>query len=78
MKLQTKYLLEFIKSRAKLAKECVTLRHFKIGPMKKPIKAWLWLAEKITENSYCLQLFTEFTETQKRYPTSLDESSILC
>ena len=46
--------------------------------MKKPIKAWLWLAEKITENSYCLQLFTKFTETQKRYPTSLDEASILC
>ena len=43
----------------------------------KPIKVWLWLVFKFTENNCCLRLSTEFIQTQKRYPTSLDKISIL-
>ena len=41
------------------------------------MRVWSWLDYKFTE-SYCrLQLFSEFIQTQKRYPTSLDKISIL-
>ena len=36
----------------------------------KPLKIWLCLAYKITESNRRLQFFTEFIQTQKRYPTS--------
>ena len=43
----------------------------------KPMRIWLWLVLKFTENNCGLQLFSEFFQTQKRYPTSLDKISIL-
>ena len=38
----------------------------------KPMRLWLWLVYKITENYYRSRLFSEFIQTQKRYTTSLD------
>ena len=43
----------------------------------KPMKVWLWLAYKFTENYCRLQFFSEFIQTQKRYPTSIDKIGIL-
>ena len=42
----------------------------------KPIRVWLWLIYKFTENSCRSRLFSEFIQTQRRYPTSLDKISI--
>ena len=33
----------------------------------------LWLVYKFTENYYPPQLFSEFIQTEKRYPTSPDK-----
>ena len=41
------------------------------------MSVWLWLVYKFTENYCRLRLFSEFIQTQKRYPTSLDKISIL-
>ena len=38
-----------------------------------PMRVWLWLVYKFTENYCHLRLFSEFIQTQKRYPTSLDK-----
>ena len=38
---------------------------------------WLWLAYKFTENYCRLRLFSEFIQTQKRYPTSLNKIRIV-
>ena len=39
----------------------------------KPGRVWLWLVYKFTKN-YCHSwLFSEFIQTQKRYPTSFDK-----
>ena len=46
----------------------------------KPMRVWLWLVRKLlklTENYFCLRLFSEFIQTQKRYPASLDKIRIL-
>ena len=43
----------------------------------KTIRVWLWLAYKFTENDCRLQLFLEFIQTRKRYPTYLDKISVL-
>ena len=43
----------------------------------KPMKVWLWLVYKFTENYCRLRLFSEFIQTQKRYPTSLGKICIL-
>ena len=43
----------------------------------KPMRVWLWLVYKFTENYYPSRLFSEFIQTQKRYPTSLDKIRIL-
>ena len=43
----------------------------------KPMRVSLWLFYKSTENNCCLQLFSEFIQTQKRYPTPLDKICIL-
>ena len=43
----------------------------------KPIRVWLWLVYKFTENYCRLRLFSGFIQTQKRYFTSLDKISIL-
>ena len=42
-----------------------------------PIRVCLWLVCKITKNNCCSLLFTEFIQTQKRHPTSIDKVSIL-
>ena len=39
----------------------------------KPMGVWLWLVYKFTENRQIYRLFSEFIQTQKRYPTSLDK-----
>ena len=39
----------------------------------KPMRVLLWFVYKFTENYCCLQLFFEFIQTQKRYPTSVDK-----
>ena len=43
----------------------------------KPIRVWLWLVFKFTENYCRLRLLSEFIQTQKRYCTSLDKICIL-
>ena len=43
----------------------------------KPMRVWLWLLYKFHENYGRLRLFSEFIQTQKRYPTSLDKIRIL-
>ena len=43
----------------------------------KPMRVWLWFVYKFTENYCRLRLFSEFIQTQKRYPTSLDKIRIL-
>ena len=42
----------------------------------KPMRVWLWLAYKFTED-YCSWLFSEFIQTEKRYPTSFDKIRIV-
>ena len=39
----------------------------------KSMRVWLWLVYKLTESYCCLRLFSEFIQTQKRYPTFLDK-----
>ena len=43
----------------------------------KPMRGWLWLVYKFTENYCQLRLFSEFVQTQKRYPASLEKTRIL-
>ena len=43
----------------------------------KPIRVWLWVVYKIIKNKCHLRLFAQFIQTQKRYPISLDNLSIL-
>ena len=43
----------------------------------KPMRVWLWLVYKFTKNYCCSWLFSEFIQTQRRYPTSLDKIRIL-
>ena len=42
----------------------------------KPMRVWLWLVYKFTENCQIYLLFSEFIQTKKRYPTSLDKIRI--
>ena len=42
-----------------------------------PIRVWMLFVYKFTENDCRLRLFSEFIQTQKRYPTFLDKISIL-
>ena len=39
-----------------------------------PIKVWLWLVYKFTEKYCRSRLFSEFIQTPKWYPTSLDQN----
>ena len=41
------------------------------------MRVWLWFVSKITKNNYRPRLLAEFTETQKRYPNSLNKVSNL-
>ena len=43
----------------------------------KPMRVWLWLVYKFTENYCPSRFFSEFIQTQKRYPTSPDKIRIL-
>ena len=43
----------------------------------KPMRVWLWLVYKFTENCQIYRLFSEFIQTKKKYPTSLDKIRIL-
>ena len=43
----------------------------------KPMRVWLRLVYKFTENYCRSRLFSKFIQTQKRYPTSLDKVRIL-
>ena len=42
----------------------------------KPMRVWLCLVYKFTENYYPSRLFSEFIQTQKRYPTPPDKIRI--
>ena len=41
------------------------------------MRVWLWLVYKFAENYYPSQLFSQFIQTEKRYPISPDKISIL-
>ena len=43
----------------------------------KTMRVWLWFVYIFTVNYWRLRLFSEFIQTQKRYPTSLDKIRIL-
>ena len=57
-------------------KEHVIRMCFNYWPMKN-MRVWLWLVYKFTENYCRLRLFSEFIQTQKGYPTSLDKKNHL-
>ena len=40
------------------------------------MRVWLWLVYKFTKNCQIYWLFSEFIQTKKRYPTSLDKIHI--
>ena len=66
-----KYLFELIKRRSKIQENNMSCENYK------PMRVWLWLVYKFTENHCRFRLFSEFIQTQKRYPTSLDKIRIL-
>ena len=41
------------------------------------MRVWLWVGYKFTKNYCHLRLFSEFIQTQKKYPTFLDKTRIL-
>ena len=43
----------------------------------KPLRIWWWLVYKFTENVCRLRLFSGFTQTKIRYPSSFDNISII-
>ena len=43
----------------------------------KPVRVWLWLVYKFAENYCSSRFFSEFIQTQKRYPISPDKIRIL-
>ena len=78
------YLIELTKRRPKVqeknksCKRALNFDQLKIfSENYKPMRVWLWLVYKFTDNYCHLRLFSEFIQTQKRYPTSLDKISIL-
>ena len=80
---KTKY-LESIKRRSKVQKSNMSCERAlnsdqwkPFSEYSKPIRLWLWLIYKYTDNYCCSRLFSEFIETQRRYPTSLDKMCIL-
>ena len=79
-----KYLLELIKRRSKVQENNMPCEHDlnfdqwkTFSESYKPIRVWLCLVYKFAENNCRLQLCSEFIQTQKRYPTSLDKIRIL-
>ena len=82
-KLYTKNLLEFTKRRPKVHEKNMSReRGLNFGQWKtfsknyRPMRVWFWLVYKFTKNYCHLQLFSEFIQTQKSYPTSLDNHSL--
>ena len=80
----SKYILELAKRRSKVQEKNMSCeRALSFDQWKtfsvnyKPIRVWLWLIYKLTENYCHSQLFSKFIQTQKRYPTFLDKISIL-
>ena len=80
----SKYILELAKRRSKVQEKnmsCERALNFDqwktFSENYKPMRVWLWLVYKFTENYYPSRLFSEFIQTQKRYPTSLDKICIL-
>ena len=79
----TKY-LELIKRRPKFQEKnmsCERVLNFHqwktFSENYKPMRVWLWLVYRFTENCQIYRLFSEFIQTQKTYPTSLDKICIL-
>ena len=79
----TKY-LELIKRRSKVQEKnmsCERTLNFDqwktFSENYKPMKVWLWLVYKFTENYQIELLFSEFIQTKKSYPTSLDKIRML-
>ena len=79
----TKY-LELIKRRSKVQEKnmsCERALNFDqwktFSKNYKPMRVWLWLVYKFTKNCQIYWLFSEFIQTKKRYPTSLDKIRIL-
>ena len=79
----TKY-LELIKRRSKVQEKnmsCERALNFDqwktFSENYKPMRVWLWLAYKFTETCQIYRLFSEFIQTKKRYPTSLNKIRIL-
>ena len=82
--LNTKHLLELIKRRSKVQETIMSCeRALNFDQWKtfsenyKPMRVWLWLVYKFAENYCRLRLFSEFIQTQKRYPTYLNKIRIL-
>ena len=80
----TKKYLELIKRRSKVQEKdmscerALNFDQWKTFPENyKPMRVWLWLVYKFTENCQIYRLFSEFIQTKKRYPTSLDKICIL-
>ena len=75
----TKY-LELIKRRSKVQEKNMSCeRALNFDQWKsyyenyKLIRVWLWLVYKFTENWQIYRLFSEFIQTKKRYPNSLEK-----
>ena len=82
--LMYKYLLELIKRRSKVqGKNTSCERPLNFDQLKrfcenyKPIRVWIWLVYKFTENDCHLWSFSEFIQTRKMYPTYLDKIIVL-
>ena len=82
--LMYKCLLKLIKRRSKVQEKNMSFAralNFDQGKTfsenYKSIRVWVWVVYKFTENNCCLQLSTDFIQTQKRYSTSLDKISNL-
>ena len=79
----TKY-LELIKRRSKVQEKnmsCNCALNFDqwktFSKNHKPMRVWLWLVYKFTENCQIYRLFSEFIHIKKRYPTFPDKIRIL-
>ena len=77
-------LLELIKRRSKVQEKNMSCeRGLNFDQWKtfsensKPMRVWLWLVYKFTENYCRLRLFSEFIQTQKRYPISFGRKRML-
>ena len=82
--LMYKYLQEFTKRRSKVPEKNMSCEHVLncnqwniFSENYKPIRVWFWFVYKFIKNNCRLRLFSEFIQTHKRYPTSLDKKSIL-